>query len=356
MAEKLNNRLLIVSIVIGTLASIGYLFEDFLYYEFWLLPAIITFMLSLWLIINIAKSIVRKQWKTLFINLSFVFLVVLIQVGRSEYFKSPKLLEATLNDELSAIGLVLRQDMSFEVQPVSFIGEERPFKGNYKINGHQLIFLSPPYDNDFIPDTVLFYKDKIIMNGDIQNPDTSFARFFEIRMIRKIRIPKIEGTNPKDTTHQFIYNFMKTVIRDQKLDLSYGLLLEPDPYCSSTGDDQALFESFLIKSPRSNSLLSDSIIVEHGLQKNLTDIDIWHMMIQKERYLDFVWDNTRLGFDLSNNENWYQISVPIFSLNKKTAFIKIECLCPGLCGVGSIEKYSLEDGKWRSKTIQGWWH
>jgi hypothetical protein len=48
-----------------------------------------------------------------------------------------------------------------------------------------------------------------------------------------------------DTSNQNIYDFMKVVIADQKLALSYGLTLEPQPNCDLSQDDQTFLNTQL---------------------------------------------------------------------------------------------------------------
>ena len=105
-----------------------------------------------------------------------------IYLPKTEWLKSKPVLKARLIDDLSSISLVLRKDNSFEIIPVTWMGAFEEFTGQYQIMGNKIIFLDEPYDNNFIPDTVDIYKDKIILNGDITEPDTSFARYFEIHL------------------------------------------------------------------------------------------------------------------------------------------------------------------------------
>ena len=58
---------------------------------------------------------------------------------------------------------------------------EQNFKGNYNLVYNKIIFLDKPYDNNFIPDTVTIYNDKIILGFDKESkPITDFATYFDI--------------------------------------------------------------------------------------------------------------------------------------------------------------------------------
>ena len=96
-------------------------------------------------------------------------------------FKSKKILEATLMDDLSAIHLTLRADKKFEMVSSNMFSE-KVYKGNYQIVDNKIIFKDKRYDNDFIPDTVTIIGDKIIIRFDESGkPITDFATYFDIK-------------------------------------------------------------------------------------------------------------------------------------------------------------------------------
>lgn len=176
-----NKKLTETSIIIGVFTCIGYLFQDFLFNKFWLVSWFLIIVLSVWLLINLVNSVAQKNTRSILLNITFILFVSAICLSKIEYFKSERVLEATLVDDLSSINLILRKNKTFEITSNSIFGEEQPFKGNYKIEGDKIIFLSSPYYNSFIPDTVLILGDKIILNGDLRKPDTSFAAYFKIK-------------------------------------------------------------------------------------------------------------------------------------------------------------------------------
>jgi hypothetical protein len=144
------------------------------------------------------------------------------------------------------------------------------------------------------------------VEANLVSPDTSTGR----------RTTKSPGAS----NNQYIYDFMKVVIAEQKLDFTNGLEIEPD-----RGDD--LFDWGL-----------------PFIDKN----DIHEMKLQKEKLKNFFWDNALLGFNPSNKAHWYRFSIPLLSKDRKKAVMKIEDLCPGLCGWGRTYVFRNENNKWIS--------
>ncbi|MES2381920.1 MAG: hypothetical protein V4538_12815 [Bacteroidota bacterium] len=166
-----------------------------------------------------------------------------------------------------------------------------------------------------------------------------------------------------DTSNQAIYNFMKVVIADQKLDLNYGLTLEPQPNFDLSQDDQTFLNTMLIDNKKEdiqvdtgNWVNTTSTISSSQLNKCLTKPDIKFMLEQKARLKIFSWDNSRLGFNLNNRKNWYVFSVPVFSQDKKKVVMMIRNLCPGLCGTGWTILFEKEKGEWTSQATGQWYH
>ena len=192
-------------------------------------------------------------------------------------------------------------------------------------------------------------------------------------------------------TNQYLYNFIKMVEKDQKLDYSYGLTLEVNSSLSSIEDESYLYQ-FLQKDVKpikkevakkkpnskdsSQTALQDTPIFVltprepfiitstlSSLSPNyidsecLTKADINYMLAEKRRLQNFKWDNRRLGFNLANENNWYVLSLPYFSKDKKTVLICIRSLCkPFLCGDGYVLLYKYEDNKWKSNKVNYWIH
>jgi len=165
--------------------------------------------------------------------------------------------------------------------------------------------------------------------------------------------------NVPDTSNQNIYDFMKIVIADQKLDLNYGLSIEPENNCNGVQEDQIFLKTLLFEKTK---LAGDTVnlksltITYNLLPKCLNKGDIADMLLQKEKLIHFTWDNSRLGFNLSNKKNWYNFSRPLFSKDRKKAIMMIECLCPGLCGTGWTVLFSKQNDKWTSQKGEIWIH
>lgn len=89
-------------------------------------------------------------------------------------------LHAILKDDLSNLHLNLYDDNSFELSANTWLTNE-VFEGKYQFTGDTVIFLDPPYDNDFIPTKVVLHGNKLILRtmGD-GKIDTSFASYFEV--------------------------------------------------------------------------------------------------------------------------------------------------------------------------------
>ncbi len=126
-------------------------------------------------------ALFKKDRNSSAVGLSLFTLIIVIVIAFStETFKSQKILEATLMDDLSAVHLTLRANQEFEVTASSLFTEET-YTGQYELIGNKIIFLDKPYDNDFIPDTVYIIDDTIILRFDkTGEPVTQFATFFKI--------------------------------------------------------------------------------------------------------------------------------------------------------------------------------
>ncbi|MEO8770734.1 MAG: hypothetical protein ABI402_11630 [Ferruginibacter sp.] len=164
----------------------------------------------------------------------------------------------------------------------------------------------------------------------------------------------------RDTTNQYIYDFMKIVIVEEKLDLSYGLSTVPEQRCDPGQEDKDYLSRLLIKKKEKSKPINinewQTIKLSVEPERCLTNTDRNSMLLQKEKLDSFEWDISRLGFKSMNNKNWYSFSVPIFSADKRKAIMMIENLCPGLCGTGNTIVFTKENNKWTSKQYGTWWH
>lgn len=165
------------------------------------------------------------------------------------------------------------------------------------------------------------------------------------------------ASNKTDTSNQYIYDFMKIVIKDQQLDLSNGIALEPEENCSTNETDVDFLSSLLIEKKKVQNDtfdLKNMIFTIYEFPKCLTKYDIDYMLLQKKEMANFKWNNYRLGFNQKNRHYWYSLSVPIFSKDKHTAVMKINNLCNGLCGSGYTVVFVYKNNHWTS-TISFTW-
>ena len=166
-------------------------------------------------------------------------------------------------------------------------------------------------------------------------------------------------TNIHDTTNFEIYEFMKVLITDQKLQLNYGIHIQPEQNCDINQNDSIFLNTLLYEDNKINKDTSDMNEISISFQelpKCLINVDIQEMLLQKKHLKKFKWDNSRLGFNEKNEEEWYSFSIPLFSKDKNIVLMKIERLCRGLCGYGCTVEYIKQNNKWTSKKTMGWLH
>ena len=156
---------------------------------------------------------------------------------------------------------------------------------------------------------------------------------------------------------------MKIVIKEQKLDMNYSLRIYPESDFHISTSDSITFNNLLFeldsKKQKIDSLSSDTssyFITPLSFLSDFTKTDIAEMKYQKKNVASFQWDNSRLGFNLSNKENWYSFSIPLFSKDKNKVVLMIKSLCPGLCGSGQTIIFLNKNGNWTSQIGRFWYH
>ncbi len=155
---------------------------------------------------------------------------------------------------------------------------------------------------------------------------------------------------------------MKVIIDEQELNLNYGLRIEPEINFDLAKSDEENFKSLLsVLEYENKNKITDSLnwtyeLNSENLLSELTKQDISEMIKQKEKLKAFKWNNSELGFNLSNKNNWYSFSVPLFSEDKTKAVMMIRDLCPGLCGGGKTILFTKKNEKWISNTGIIWLH
>ncbi len=172
-----------------------------------------------------------------------------------------------------------------------------------------------------------------------------------------------------------IYDFMQMVVKDQKL--FKGMYLDSSPAldCSTIDDSSYLYtlDSALIPIREADKKFRDTCMVRLGGKSDialerfsftfgavipsvLSKDDIAYMLAQRVHLTTFKWNAARLGFNKTATYNYYYISVPVFSVDKTKAILKIEELCPGLCGQGHTILYTKRDGIWTPEIGATWYH
>ncbi len=176
---KLKYHLL--TLLAGTLFLVSYFLRDFLWEKIWLLSVIPLVLFGISFVGFFVLTIINKNRTGILFGVIILGTVLCSELITSEIFKSKKILEATLMDDLSAIHLTLRADKKFEMVSSNMFSE-KVYKGNYQIVDNKIIFKDKRYDNDFIPDTVTIIGDKIIIRFDESGkPITDFATYFDIK-------------------------------------------------------------------------------------------------------------------------------------------------------------------------------
>jgi hypothetical protein len=169
-------------ITIGILLILSYIFRYYLFKEFWIFGMLPIGLLGVFFAIVLGFSILKKKRESIIIGLLVILSIITIDSFSWEVFKSKKVLEAYLDDDLTGMHLILRENNEFEIRSYFMFGDEY-FHGKYNIRENQIIFHDRPYINDFIPDTITIVDEKIILKFDQDGvPNTQFANYFEIRL------------------------------------------------------------------------------------------------------------------------------------------------------------------------------
>jgi hypothetical protein len=166
-----------------------------------------------------------------------------------------------------------------------------------------------------------------------------------------------------------IYELLHFVIVDQSLNRNYGLQIEPEQNCSLNRSDEDFLRDLIVKeqatevTPDTGEIQLDSISklmvgtkIEFRIPQCLTVEDVDFMLSQKSAHSNLKWDNSRLGFNLGNENNWYTFSLPLLSKDKTKSIVMIRELCNGLCGHGWILLLTKQNGKWTSQKGERWIH
>ena len=180
--------------IISTLGVIGWIITDYfggmiiflLSYGLIIIPIVIAYLVS---IFETIFSLIRKGIKLnkikVISHLIVIGFIILISIINSDLFKSKRIVTATLKDDLYHYTLILRENGKCENNAFGMFGYTEKFNGEYYLKNDTIIFTTKPYDNDFLPDTVLLdtVQGAIFINKD-KNGDfvtkKSWLNHFEI--------------------------------------------------------------------------------------------------------------------------------------------------------------------------------
>lgn len=171
VTEKKHNKISGYNIVaiISAFGLIGWIITDFFggmilwlfSYGLFIIPIILLYVFSFF---DTLISLLRKGTGTSKTKLTAHGIVLLVILGfnlyHSELFKSKRIMTAVLNDDLFHYRLIFRENGNVENQENGVLGISGTYHGKYKIEKDLIIFSEKPYDNDFIPDTLLIDRNQ----------------------------------------------------------------------------------------------------------------------------------------------------------------------------------------------------
>jgi len=193
----MKRKLLIILSVFSTLGVLSWIITDFfggmviyfIMYKWIVLTFIFTYVLTILItIISIIIKGIKPNKVLLFNHVIGILLITVFCLYQTELFKSRIILDATLEDDLSSINIVLRENGHFNTTSMGMLGSKELMSGKYLIKKDTLVFIDKPYLNDFIPAKVLIdRKDSAIFfrkqaNGEFSH-EKMFAAFFNLNKI-----------------------------------------------------------------------------------------------------------------------------------------------------------------------------
>lgn len=153
--------------IVGAIGIISWLITDFyggmiiylLSYGILIIPFIILYLIS---IIETIISLIRKGIKASRIKLiahaMVLISIISLNIYHSDLLKSKVVLTAVLKDDLFHYRFVFRENGTVENQINGFMGFSKTIYGRYTFEKELIIFSEKPYENNFIPDTLLLDK------------------------------------------------------------------------------------------------------------------------------------------------------------------------------------------------------
>ncbi len=135
-----------------------------------IIPIVILYIFSL---SNTILSIIKKGIKQNKVKVIFhgivLFSIILTKIVQSEILKSERIMTAILIDDICYYTLVLRENGKCENEIIGMFGFHLVTYGNFKLNGDTIVFIKNPYENNFVPDSLLINKKEkaIFINKEI---------------------------------------------------------------------------------------------------------------------------------------------------------------------------------------------
>ncbi|MDR2887895.1 MAG: hypothetical protein LBV26_07855 [Bacteroidales bacterium] len=153
----------------------GGMFIYLLSYKLIILPVILIYIFSLTqTVISMCKTGFKYNKIKIVSHSTVILAVISLNLFHSEIFKSKKILKASLIDDLFIYTLIFRKNGSVENQIEGAFGYSEEIKGKYLIKNDTIIFTKKPYDNDWLPDTLLLDKN---VNAIFLHRDKSTGQF-----------------------------------------------------------------------------------------------------------------------------------------------------------------------------------
>lgn len=161
--------------ILSTFGMIGWILSDFrggmvvhfLDHPVPILTIVVLYVFSLveTFVMLIRNGVRKNKIKAISHSLVISF-IIFIAVFNSDIFRSKRVLTATLYDDLFHYTLVLRENGKCEINSIGMFFYTETHRGVYYLRGDTIVFKEVPYDNDFIPDTLLINQEQNLIFKD----------------------------------------------------------------------------------------------------------------------------------------------------------------------------------------------
>lgn len=180
--ERRQRILFTLFIVVGIGFNLTHLFGRELYRILFLLAPLLLLLLGGTFLAFMVWAVVRKRHERHWLIALFVFALItpLILFYDPEWLRAKTVFRAQLVDDLSLLDLRIRKDGTCTTDAFGMMGFSWVFHGKCELNGQRVIFHDPPYDSDLFPPVAPIIENKLILRFKDEQPDTSFAAYFEI--------------------------------------------------------------------------------------------------------------------------------------------------------------------------------